>query len=48
VRLQGRDDIRTECAGVMAGAWFAGIGKRGHDLIGICALSRQRGRLALS
>jgi hypothetical protein len=25
---QGRDDIRTECSGVMAGAWFAGIGKR--------------------
>jgi hypothetical protein len=30
---QGRDDIRTECAGVIAGAWFGGIGRRGHDLI---------------
>jgi len=30
---QGRDDIRVECAGVMAGSWFAGIGKRGEDLI---------------
>jgi hypothetical protein len=29
----GRDDIRTECAGVIAGGWFAGIGKRGEDLI---------------
>jgi hypothetical protein len=29
----GRDDIRTECAGIIAGAWFAGIGKRGEDLI---------------
>ena len=30
---QGGDDIRTECAGIIAGAWFAGIGKRGEDLI---------------
>lgn len=30
---QGRDDIRTECAGVIAGAWFGGIGRRGEDLI---------------
>jgi hypothetical protein len=30
---QGRDDIRTECAGIIADAWFAGIGKRGEDLI---------------
>jgi hypothetical protein len=29
---QGRDDIRTECAGVIAGSWFAGNGKRGEDL----------------
>jgi hypothetical protein len=29
----GRDDIRTECAGIIAGSWFAGIGKRGEDLI---------------
>jgi hypothetical protein len=30
---QGRDDIRTECAGTIAGGWFAGIGKRGEDLV---------------
>jgi hypothetical protein len=30
---QGRDDLRTECAGIIAGSWFAGIGKRGEDLI---------------
>jgi hypothetical protein len=30
---QGRDDIRTECAGVIASAWFGGIGGRGHDRI---------------
>jgi hypothetical protein len=29
----GRDDIRVECAGVIAGSWFAGPGKRGEDLI---------------
>jgi hypothetical protein len=27
---QGRDDICTECAGVIAGAWFGGIGRRGE------------------
>ena len=30
---QGRDDIRTEVAGVIAGSWFAGGGRRGEDLI---------------
>jgi hypothetical protein len=30
---QGRDDIRVERAGTIAGSWFAGIGKRGEDLI---------------
>jgi len=30
---QGRDDIRTECAGLIAGAWFGGIGRRGEDLL---------------
>ena len=29
---QGRDDIRTECAGVIAGSWFAGA-RRGEDLV---------------
>jgi hypothetical protein len=30
---RGRDDIRTECAGTVAGSWFAGLGKRGEELI---------------
>jgi hypothetical protein len=30
---QGRDDIRTEGAGVIAGALFADVGRRGHELI---------------
>ena len=30
---QGRDDIRTECAGTIAGSWFAGTARRGEDLI---------------
>jgi hypothetical protein len=30
---QGSDDVRVECAGVIAGAWFAGVGKRGEELI---------------
>ena len=30
---QGRDDIRTECAGVIAGSWFAGPARRGEELI---------------
>ena len=30
---QGRDDIRTECAGVIAGSWFAGPARRGEDLL---------------
>jgi hypothetical protein len=30
---QGRDDIRVEVAGVIAGSWFAGAGRRGEDLI---------------
>jgi hypothetical protein len=29
---QGRDDIRTECAGTLAGSWFSGA-RRGEDLI---------------
>jgi hypothetical protein len=24
---QGRDDIRTECAGIIAGSWFAGAAR---------------------
>jgi hypothetical protein len=30
---QGRDDIRTECAGVIAGSWFANPARRGEELI---------------
>jgi hypothetical protein len=30
---QGRDDIRTECAGVIAGSWFSSQERRGEDLI---------------
>jgi hypothetical protein len=30
----GRDDIRTECAGTIAGSWLASPGiKHGHELI---------------
>ena len=32
-QAQGRDDIRTECAGVTAGAWFASADRRGEDLV---------------
>lgn len=30
---QGRDDIRLECAGIIAGSWFAGADRRGEELI---------------
>jgi hypothetical protein len=30
---QGRDDIRIECAGVMAGWWFDNPARRGEELI---------------
>jgi hypothetical protein len=30
---QSRDDIRTECAGIIAGSWFADTARRGEDLI---------------
>jgi hypothetical protein len=29
---QGRDDVRTECAGTIAGSWFAGTARRGEEL----------------
>jgi hypothetical protein len=32
-QAQGRDDIRTECAGIIAGAWFASPVRRGEELI---------------
>jgi hypothetical protein len=30
---QGRDDIRVECAGTIAGWWFADTARRGEELI---------------
>jgi hypothetical protein len=30
---QGRDDIRVECAGTIAGTWFAGAARRGEELV---------------
>jgi hypothetical protein len=30
---QGRDDIRVECAGIIAGSWFSSAARRGEDLI---------------
>jgi hypothetical protein len=30
---QGRDDIRVECAGTIAGSWFASGARRGEDLV---------------
>jgi hypothetical protein len=30
---QGRDDIRTECAGIIAGSWFVDTARRGEELI---------------
>jgi hypothetical protein len=30
---QGRDDIRTEVAGIIAGSWFASGVRRGEELI---------------
>jgi hypothetical protein len=30
---QGLDDSRTECAGLIAGSWFASKERRGEELI---------------
>ena len=30
---QGRDDLRTEVAGIIAGSWFASGVRRGEELI---------------
>jgi hypothetical protein len=38
---QGRDDIKTECAGVIAGSWFAGAARRGEGLTQ-CGVKRCR------
>jgi hypothetical protein len=29
----GRDDIRVECAGILAGSWFSSTARLGEDLI---------------
>ena len=29
---QGRDDLRTQCAGIIAGSWFAEGARRGEEL----------------
>jgi hypothetical protein len=39
---QSRDDIRTECVGVMAGSWFADDARRGEELIAARRLSFDR------
>jgi hypothetical protein len=40
---QGGDDIRLECAGVIAGSWLAGAPRRGEDLIAAdCDAGRAR------
>jgi hypothetical protein len=35
---QGRDDIRVECAGTIAGWWFADAARRGQELIAAALL----------
>jgi hypothetical protein len=30
---RGRDDIRVECAGTIAGSWFSSAARRGEELI---------------
>jgi hypothetical protein len=30
---QGRDDLRAECPGTIAGSWFASAARRGEELI---------------
>jgi hypothetical protein len=39
---QGRDDLRTEVAGIIAGAWLGGPPRRGEELIaaGLLTLAR--------
>jgi hypothetical protein len=32
-QAQGRDDIRTECAGIIASSWFTSPARQGQDLI---------------
>jgi hypothetical protein len=35
---QGRDDIRVECAGVIAGSWFSSPARRGEGLVAAALL----------
>ena len=30
---QGRDNVRVECAGILAGSWFSSTARRSEDLI---------------
>jgi hypothetical protein len=39
---QGRDDIRIECAGIIAGSWFADTARRGEELIAAGLLIARR------
>jgi hypothetical protein len=32
---QGRDDIRTGCAGIISGSWFVNPAERGEELIAV-------------
>jgi hypothetical protein len=43
---QGRDDIRVECAGTIAGWWFADSARRGEELI-VAGLLMLAGRVDL-
>ena len=44
---QGRDDLRTEAAGIIAGSWFASGVRRGEELIA-AGLLMLAGRLILT
>jgi hypothetical protein len=39
---QARDDVRTECAGTIAGSWFAGTARRGEELLQRCCRQRSK------
>jgi methylmalonyl-CoA mutase cobalamin-binding subunit len=40
-QAQGRDDIMTECGGIIAGSWFAKPARRGEDLIAAASPGRR-------
>ena len=41
---QGRDDIRVECAGTIAGAWVSSKDRRGDELIAAGPIDARRTR----